>query len=98
MINVLILTDENRLLGLPIPPMWSRLSLKFDCHVTPFVTVPAPLLRGRFLEVVDIDIEIEIGDVGLVSVFTEILPPQAPESVATGMMVMNQEKNFCFFI
>jgi len=101
---MIILTDENRLLGLPNPPMWRRLSLRLDCHVTPFVTVPpAPLLKGRFLELAD------IGEVGLVSVFTKILPPQAPESVATGMLggmkvkllfyqMLNRSRHFYFTV
>jgi hypothetical protein len=72
--------------------------------VTPFVTVPpAPLLKGRFLELAD------IGEVGLVSVFTKILPPQAPESVATGMLggmkvkllfyqMLNRSRHFYFTV
>jgi hypothetical protein len=64
--------------------MWILLSLRVEGQVTPVVTVPAPLLRGRFREPVD------RGDVGgPVSVFTEIFPEQAPAwSVATGIFMI----------
>ncbi len=82
-----VLTDEKRLRGLPIPPMWSLVSLRVEGHETPVVTVPAPLLRGRFRE------PVERGDAGgPVSVFTEIFPAQAPAwSVATGMMIQKYD-------
>jgi hypothetical protein len=48
--------------------------------VTLFVTaVTVPLLKGLLRE------PVVMGDVGPVSVLIEIFPPQAPESVATGI-------------
>ena len=62
--------------------MWILESFNVGGQETLFVTVvTAPLLNGLFREPVDM-----MGDVGPASVLIEIFPPQAPESVATGIL------------